>query len=98
VTTETIFSAAALRDLDRLDNQVAQRVLRAIQRLVDTGQGDVIQLQASGGERRLRVGDWRVRFLTRLESRPAPPPATGTVEARVFEIVRVLPRGRAYRD
>jgi mRNA-degrading endonuclease RelE of RelBE toxin-antitoxin system len=98
VKTETIFSAAALRDLDRLDQQVARRVLRAIQRLVDTGQGDVIQLQAAGGERRLRVGDWRVRFLTRLENRPEPPPTTGTVEVRVFEIVRVLPRGRAYRD
>lgn len=40
---------------------------------------------ASAEEWRLRVGDWRVRFVRDSE--------TGVVY-----VVRVLPRGRAYRD
>jgi mRNA-degrading endonuclease RelE of RelBE toxin-antitoxin system len=57
VITETIISPPALHDLRRLDRQVAQRVLRAVQRLAETGHGDVVQLEAGSGERRLRVGD-----------------------------------------
>ncbi len=41
--------------------------------------------QASSREWRLRVGDWRVRF-TREQA------------SRTVYVLRVLPRGRAYRD
>jgi len=47
--------------------------------------GDVRALTGSSGEFRLRVGDWRVRY--ELD-----------VEAEQLIVLRVLPRGRAYRD
>jgi len=42
-------------------------------------------LTGSPGEFRLRVGDWRVRY--ELD-----------IEAELLIVLRVLPRGRAYRD
>jgi mRNA interferase RelE/StbE len=75
----------ARRDLRRLDPPVRERVLDALNRLVaDPPAGDVIKL-AGRDEHRLRVGDWRA--LLRL----AP-------EERTVYVLRVLPRGRAYRD
>jgi mRNA interferase RelE/StbE len=47
--------------------------------------GDIRKLQGSDNEWRLRVGEWRVRF--------AP-----DNDRREIVILRVLPRGRAYRD
>jgi hypothetical protein len=61
------------------------------------GGGDVTRLTGSD-ELALRVGDWRVRFLDRTETRPADLPATEPTTVRVVEVLRVLPRGRAYRD
>ena len=75
----------AEKDLRRLDRQVAARVRSAVRRFAETGHGDVTKLTAQSGDLRLRVGDWRVRF------RYDPDPSTVTV-------VRVLPRGRAFRD
>jgi mRNA-degrading endonuclease RelE of RelBE toxin-antitoxin system len=94
---EIVFTDPAGRDMERLDRRVAQRIARALNRLGETGHGDVVRLVGSDDELRLRVGDWRVRFLRRVEIRPAPPPETGTIEVLVLEILRVLPRGRAYR-
>jgi len=37
-------------------------ILTAIHRLAETGAGRVKTLQGEDGERRLRVGDYRVRF------------------------------------
>jgi mRNA interferase RelE/StbE len=60
-------------------------VYDALERLVgEHATGDVIRLKGSD-EWRLRVGDWRVLF----RRDPA---------ARVILVLRVLPRGRAYRD
>jgi mRNA interferase RelE/StbE len=74
----------AERDLQRLDQRVRDRVLDALDRLVgDPPAGDVVKL-AGKEEWRLRVGEWRVRFgLDR--------------DDRVVVVLRVLPRGRAYR-
>jgi mRNA interferase RelE/StbE len=77
-------SRPAQRDLRRLDPGVASRVLEAIGRYADTGYGDVTRLHGIDEEYRLRVGDWRVRFRLR--------------QPDLVEIIRVLPRGRAYRD
>ena len=96
--TETIFAPAARKDLNRLDRQVAGRILQAVQRYATTGQGDVRRLRGSEGELRLRVGDWRVRFADHVVTRPAEPPGIGEVQVRMIEVLRVLPRGRAYRD
>jgi mRNA interferase RelE/StbE len=77
------FERRAERDLERLDRQVARRVVAALERLVAHDPSlDLRRLQGSD-EWRLRVGDWRVRL--RLD-----------FEARTVVIVRVLPRGRAY--
>ncbi len=39
------------------------RILKALARYAETGEGDVKALQGSlSGTHRLRVGDWRVRF------------------------------------
>jgi mRNA interferase RelE/StbE len=71
--------------LRRLDPTIARRILEAITRFAETEYGDVIRLRGTDNEFRLRVGDWRVRFQISDTS-------------EVMEIVRVLPRGRAYRD
>ena len=69
----------------RLDLQVAVRIEAAITQLASEEVGDVRYLQGSGGEWRLRVGDWRVRF--------AFLPIEGALE-----ILQVLHRREAYRD
>lgn len=76
----------AERDLRRLDPQVRRRIVAALDGLrAEPVKGDVRKLTGSGDEWRLRVGDWRVRF----RRDPA---------RRLVEIIRILPRGRAYRD
>ena len=75
----------ARRDLRNLDPPIRRRVLDALDRVTgDPPAGDLAKL-AGSEEYRLRVGDWRVRV--RLDR-----------AARVVVVLRVLPRGRAYRD
>jgi mRNA interferase RelE/StbE len=95
---EVVFLSAAQRDLRRLDPQVAQRIAAAVQRYAETGGGNVRTLTGDGGELRLRVGDWRVRFTDQVEERPAEPPATGATQVRVIEVTRVRHRREAYDD
>lgn len=77
---------AAQRDVRRLDPPIRRRVLAAIRGLLaDPPQGDVKRLTGTDSEWRLRVGDWRIRF-------------TRDHRTRTVLILRVLPRGRAYRD
>ncbi|MGH2843058.1 MAG: type II toxin-antitoxin system RelE family toxin [Solirubrobacteraceae bacterium] len=80
------FSRRAERDLDRLDPPIRERMLDAVDGLlVDHPTGDIKRLTGiKPPEWRLRVGDWRIRF-QREEA------------ARIVEVQRVLPRGRAYR-
>jgi mRNA interferase RelE/StbE len=84
VNWTVVLTASAQRDLRRLDRPVATRVINALTRLADTGQGDVTRLQDVTDEWRLRVGDWRVRF--RYDH-----------PTRTLEVLRILPRGQAYR-
>jgi len=97
MTTEVVFTPSAMKDLARLDRQVYRRVMQALQRLADTGQGNIARLQGTENEFRLRVGDWRVRYLLYFIVRQPEPPATGEEQVRVIEVLRVLPRSRAYR-
>lgn len=79
-----IFESRAEKDLGRLDPPVARRVIAALDRLLAQDASiDLRRLQDSD-EWRLRVGDWRVRL--RLE-----------FDARTVVVVRILPRGRAYK-
>lgn len=75
----------ARRDLKRLDPPVQRRVTAALRALVaDPSSGELVKLRGTD-EHRLRVGDWRLRV------RLAP-------DERTVYVLRVLPRGRAYRD
>jgi len=80
---EIAWSEAAINDMMHLDRKLRQRVNKAIERLAETGYGDVKMLQGLSGYR-LRVGNWRVRFARNNE-------------ARRVTIERVLPRSSAYR-
>jgi len=77
------FERRANRDLERLDPQVKQRVLAAIDRLADSPRSAALRKLKGRAESRLRVGDWRV--ILELD-----------IAARTIVIQRVLPRGRAY--
>jgi mRNA interferase RelE/StbE len=62
---------------------VQRRIIEALDRLVaEPPQGDIVKLTGIDEEWRLRVGDWRVRF-TRDDH-------------GIVQVLRVLPRGRAY--
>ena len=75
----------ARRDPRRLDRPIRERVLEAVDRVTgDPPQGQLVRLSGRD-EWRLRVGDWRVRCELDLER-------------QVVFVLRVLPRGRAYRD
>lgn len=76
----------AQRDLRRLDPPVCQRVADALRTLaVDPHRVGALRKLTGAPEFRLRVGDWRALVL--LDE-----------SGRVIQVVRVLPRGRAYRN
>ena len=77
----------AARDVKRLDRPVRERLLAAIEGLAaDPPAGDVKRLTGiTPPQWRLRLGDWRVRF-------------SRDPETRTVLVLRVLPRGRAYRN
>ena len=78
------WQSTARRDLSRLDPQIQDRVIVAVQRLATTGEGDVLRLRGvQPPEWRLRVGQWRVRF------------RRNTAE-QILDLLRVLPRDQAY--
>jgi mRNA-degrading endonuclease RelE of RelBE toxin-antitoxin system len=57
-----VFSHQAKADIQAIPRQTAMQILIAIYRLAETGAGRVKTLQGQSGEKRLRVGDFRVRF------------------------------------
>ncbi|MGH8303537.1 MAG: type II toxin-antitoxin system RelE family toxin [Steroidobacteraceae bacterium] len=77
------FERRAERDLERLDRQVKERVLGAIDRLAQDPLSADLRKLTGRPELRLRVGDWRV--ILELD-----------IAARTIVIERILPRGRAY--
>lgn len=83
MTWTVAWTSAALGDLRRQDRRLTERIIAAVERLAETGHGDVKRLRGSE-EYRLRVGQWRVRFALEAE------------EAKLL-VLRVLPRGSAYR-
>lgn len=79
-------TARAVRDIERLDPRVRSRVVEALDRLVEEPHTRQLRkLRGTQSEWRLRVGDWRIR----LERDDA---------QHVIRVLRVLPRGTAYRD
>ena len=57
-----VFSEQGKADIRAIPKQTAMQILVAIHRLAETGAGRVKTLEGQGGEKRLRVGDFRVRF------------------------------------
>lgn len=77
---------SAQRDLRRLDPQVRRRVHTALTALAEDPLASSQLRRLTGStQSRLRVGDWRVRL-------------TLDTQARTVHVMRILPRGRAYRD
>jgi len=72
----------ACGDLRKLPKNLASRIVDTTVRYASTEHGDVKRLKGTAGEYRLRVGDWRVRFI---------------LEAGELVVLRVLPRSIAYR-
>jgi len=58
-----LFRPQAVRDLERLPNRDRDQVEEAIERFAQTGFGDIKMLVGEGRQLRLRVGDWRIRFV-----------------------------------
>lgn len=80
------WTLAAKKDIRALDAGTRERIRTAIHRLAETGYGDVKKLQGVEKEWRLRVGTWRVRFTV-----------NDAGEIVILLVLRVLPRGSAYR-
>jgi len=85
MTWQLLWSAAAKRDLAKIDRQVSARIVRAAVRCAETGHGDLSRLRPPLDGYRLRVGDWRL--LLELDE------PSGTMR-----VVRVLHRREAYRE
>jgi mRNA interferase RelE/StbE len=58
-----VWASSARAELRRIESETAMRILLALTRYAETGEGDVKALEGKfTGTHRLRVGDWRVRF------------------------------------
>jgi mRNA interferase RelE/StbE len=83
VSSQVRWTSRAEKDLERLDRKTQQRIVAAVDRFAQTGQGDVKRLQGVREETfRLRVGEWRVLF--------------SQEETLLILILRALPRSGAY--
>lgn len=74
----------AQKDLETLSPIMRRRVAQTIEDWAADGRGDILKLQGHEGMYRLRVGDVRVLIVR-------------GPEAHTVTIVRVLPRGDAYK-
>jgi len=73
----------AQKQLDRLNEPLAGRIVAAIERLgLDPPEGDIKPLKGQHGISRLRVGDFRILFCERENHR---------------YVFRIAPRGEVYR-
>ncbi len=83
---QLIILPAAQKDLDRLPARDAAAVARELDRLAaDPGGTDLKKLRGQQNEWRIRVGSYRIRF-------------TFDRSAGAIRVLRILPRGSAYRE
>lgn len=58
-----VWNSSARLQLRNIDRDIAMRILIALTRYAETGEGDIKALEGKfTGTHRLRIGDWRVRF------------------------------------
>ena len=88
------FSEQAKADIRSIPRPTAMQILTAIHRLAETGAGDIKALKGQDGEKRLRVGDFRVRF---TEQRGNEEESEGRQAEGVIQIHTVRNRKDAYR-
>jgi mRNA interferase RelE/StbE len=62
-----VFSDDAKSNIRAIPRQTAMSILAALHRFAESGAGDVKMLKGNEADKRLRVGDFRVRF-TETES------------------------------
>jgi mRNA interferase RelE/StbE len=85
-TRQTRITERAERDLKQLPARDQAGIRAALDGLTTRPpSGDIKKLQGIAVQWRLRMGDWRVRFQL-------------SDSGSVVEVLRVLPRSRAYRD
>ena len=77
-----LWTEPAKADVRRVDRTTAMRILGTLHRFAESGEGDVKALTGRE-EFRLRIGDYRLSFVT---------PAADTIQ-----VLRVLHRREAYR-
>jgi mRNA-degrading endonuclease RelE of RelBE toxin-antitoxin system len=87
-----VFSDQAKADIRAIPQPIAMNILTAIHRLAETGAGRVKTLQGEGGEKRLWVGDYRVRFTEESGEGKEGSESEGTLHIHV-----VRNRNEAYR-
>ena len=90
-----VFSEQARADIRAIPQQTAMQILTAIHRLAEARTGRVKTLQGQEGEKRLRVGDFRVRFTE--ESGESKEGSQGKESEGVLRIHAVRNRKEAYR-
>jgi mRNA-degrading endonuclease RelE of RelBE toxin-antitoxin system len=90
-----VFSEQARADIRAIPQQTAMQILVAIHRLAESGAGRVKTLKGQGGEKRLRVGDFRVRFTE--ESGDIDEGSQGRKSEGILRIKAVRNRKEAYR-
>lgn len=78
-----VWASSARTELRRIEREIAMRILLALTRYAETGEGDIKALEGKfTGAHRLRVGDWRVRFRR--------------VQGGAIHVLAVENRGEAY--
>ena len=78
-----LWASSAGAELRRADRENAMRILLALTRYAETGEGDVKALEGKfTGAHRFRVGDWRIRFRR--------------LQGGVIHVLAVENRGQAY--
>lgn len=83
---DLILAPRAVKDLDEVPARDAGRIAQKLEQLADDPSTlDIRKLEGQGDEWPLRVGSWRVRF-------------TFDDATNSINILRILPRSRAYRD
>lgn len=84
MTWHLVWTRPAEKDLETLDRGAAQRILRALDRLSETGHGDIARIVNTTPPRfRIRVGNHRI--IVRRDD-----------NLRELHIIRVLRRDSAY--
>ena len=52
----------AVKDIGEVNPKDRDSIIQALDKLIETRQGDILKLHGTTAEWRLRVADWRVRF------------------------------------